>query len=44
VLVSAMTEAQQPRHTARLRERLAARGAARVDFRGPANDNEASSS
>lgn len=47
VLVSALAEAQQPRHTARLRERLAARGAAQVDFRGPSNaatDTETSSS
>lgn len=44
VLVSALTEAQQPRHTARLRERLAARGTVQVDFRGPPTDNETSSS
>lgn len=40
VLVGASPEAQQPRHAARLRERLQARGAARVEFRGPAAPEE----
>lgn len=40
VLVGASPEAQQPRHAARLRERLQARGAARVEFRGTAAQEE----
>lgn len=39
VLVSALNEAPQPRHQARLRERLAPHGA-RADFRGPSTEQE----
>lgn len=40
VLVSASADAQQPRHATRLRERLQARGAAQVEFRGPGTEQE----
>lgn len=40
VLVGTGTDALQPRHAARLRERLQARGAARVEFRGTAAQEE----